>query len=109
MAWEERNGRRYYYQSERDEDGKVRKKYIGAGDLAETIAHADETIQRARRERRERELEELERAQALAAPVLEIDEAADVLARAHLVAGGYRRRKGEWRLRRRERDSERDA
>jgi hypothetical protein len=34
---------------------------------------------------------------ALAAPVLEIDEAAEVLARAVLVASGYRRHKGEWR------------
>jgi hypothetical protein len=105
VAWEERGGRRYYYQSERGEDGRVVKKYIGAGPIAETIAHADETIQRARRERRERELEELERVQALAAPVLEIDEAAGILARAVLVAGGYHRHKGEWRLRRREHDA----
>ena len=40
---------------------------------------------------------ELERLEALAAPVLELCEAAEVLARAHLIAGGYHRHKGEWR------------
>jgi hypothetical protein len=29
--------------------------------------------------------------------VLEIDEVAEILARAHLIAGGFRRHKGEWR------------
>ena len=97
MAWEQRAGCRYYYQSERDESGRVVKKYIGTGDLAETIAHADETRRRAREARRAREREELERAEALVAPVLEIDEDADILARAALVAGGFHRHKGEWR------------
>jgi hypothetical protein len=98
MAWEERErGGRYYYKSERTEDGKVKKHYIGSGEVAELIAHADETRRRAREARHAREREELERAEALAAPVLEIDEAAEVLARAVLVASGYHRHKGEWR------------
>jgi len=97
MAWEKRSGNRYYYQSERTEDGRVVKKYIGAGEIAELIAHADDTRRRAREARRAQEREELERMEALAAPVLEVDEAADILARAHLLAGGYHRHKGEWR------------
>jgi hypothetical protein len=97
MAWEKRSGNRYYYQSERAEDGRVVKKYIGAGEVAELIAHADATRRRAREARRAQEREELERMEALAAPVLEIEKAADILARAHLIAGGYRKRKGEWR------------
>ncbi len=64
MAWEQRGGRRYYYQSERDEEGRVKKRYIGAGEIAELVAHADETRRRARQERREREREELERLKA---------------------------------------------
>lgn len=44
------------------------------------------------REQREREWLE-----ALAVPVLELDAAAGGLARAHLDAGGFYRRKGEWR------------
>ena len=97
MAWEERRGRRFYYQSERGEDGRVKKRYIGTGEIAEAIAHADETRRRVREERRAQEREQLERMEALAAPVLEIDAAADILARAHLVAAGYHQHKGEWR------------
>jgi hypothetical protein len=44
--------------------------------------------------------EKVARVEALAEPLRGVDEAAEVLARAHLVAAGYRRRKGEWRLRR---------
>jgi hypothetical protein len=97
MAWEKRSGNRYYYQSERAEDGRVVKKYIGAGEIAELIAHADDTRRRAREARWAQEQEALERMQALAAPVLEIDEVTDVLARAHLVAGGFHTHKGAWR------------
>jgi predicted nucleic acid-binding protein len=46
---------------------------------------------------RKREKMELERLEALAAPVLEISEAAEILVRAHLKACGYHRLKGEWR------------
>jgi hypothetical protein len=97
MAWEERGGRRYYYQSERDEDGKVRKRYIGAGELGEIIAHADETRWRAREAKRAQERAELERMEALAAAASSISEAAAVLVRAHLIAGRYHQHKGEWR------------
>ncbi len=99
MAWEARGSSRYYYRSERDESGRVVKKYIGAGEIAETIAH-DGTRRRAREARQVRERMELERLEALVAPVLEIDQAAAVLARAHMVVGGHHRHKGEWRLRR---------
>jgi hypothetical protein len=47
---------------------------------------------------RKREKTEHERLDALAAPVLEIFDAAEILGRAHLIAGGYHRHKGEWRL-----------
>jgi hypothetical protein len=104
MAWEERErGGRYYYQSVR-EAGAVRKKYIGAGELAELIAHADETIRRHREERRARAREELERMRGLVSGALELDEAVDALVGAHLVAAGFHRHRGEWR---RERSCER--
>ena len=100
MAWERRGGNLYYYQVER-EDGRVRKRYIGAGEVAETIAHADETIRRTRAERRERARIELEEARCLALAGAELHQAAEILARAQMVAAGYHRRKGEWRRRRR--------
>ena len=100
MAWEKRRGKRYYYHSERDGDGRVLKRYVGAREIAEAVARAEETRRRAREAQRKRDQEELERLEALAAPVLAIDEAAEVLTRAALVASGYHRHRGEWRLRR---------
>jgi hypothetical protein len=97
VAWEERRGNRYYYQSERDEGGRVVKRYVGAGEIAELIAHADETRRRAREAERARGREELERLEVLAAPVGEFCEVAEILARAHLLACGYHERKGVWR------------
>ncbi len=100
MAWEERNGNLYYYQSERDEDGTVRKRYIGTGEIAELIAHNDETRRRARQERRERERAELEHLQTADAALEEFCKAVDTITTAALVAAGYRHHRGEWRLRR---------
>ena len=100
MGWEDRNGSLYYYQSERDEAGKVKKRYVGSWEVAQLIAHADATRQRVREQSRERGREELEHMHNLMAPALELDQTVDVLVRAHLVAAGYRERKGQWRLRR---------
>src|SRR5215208_7236090 len=100
MAWERRGSNLFYYQYERV-DGRVRKKYVGAGDVAEAIAHADETIRRSRAARSERARVELEEAKTLASAGQELWEAADILAVAQLVAAGYHRHKGEWRMRRR--------
>ena len=97
MAWEERNGKLYYYQSERDETGKVRKRYVGSGEVAELIAHADATIQRVREQRREKDREELEHMQNFISQAIELDEAVEAVVRAHLAGAGFHRHKGEWR------------
>jgi hypothetical protein len=97
VAWEQRrNGNLYYYRSVRDGE-RVKKEYLGRGELAETIAHADETIRRHREERRAQEMAEREILEDLVAPTLEVREAARVLARASLVAAGYHRHRGEYR------------
>jgi hypothetical protein len=100
MAWERRGSNLYYYQSKRV-DGRVRKKYVGAGELAQTIAHADETIRQRRAAQSERARVELEEARTIASAGEELCEAADILAVAQLVAAGYHRHKGQWRRRRR--------
>ena len=100
MAWERRGSNLFYYQSKRV-DGRVQKKYVGAGEVAQAIAHADETIRRSRAERRERGRAQLEEASSLAAAGAELHEAAEILARAQMVAAGYHSHKGEWRMRRR--------
>jgi hypothetical protein len=96
VAWERRGGNLYYYRCER-EGGRVRKRYVGTGEEAELIVHADAALRLAREQRQAREGAELERMEALCAPLEELSEAAGVLARAQLVASGYHRRKGEWR------------
>jgi len=100
MAWERRDSNFYYYQSKRADD-RVRKKYVGTGEVAQAIAHADETIRRSRAARSERARVELEEARTLASAGEGLWEAADVLAVAQLVAAGYHKHKGEWRMKRR--------
>ena len=73
------------------------REYVGTGLLAELAAEADRMKQDLADAERKREQTELERLDALAAPVLEISEAAEILVRAHLIACGYHRHKGEWR------------
>ena len=100
MAWERRGDGVYYYQSER-QGWRVRKRYIGNGELAHIIAHAEETRRRVRAERKAKERGELDEARSLASAGNELYEAVEVLAMAKLVASGYHRHKGEWRMRRR--------
>jgi hypothetical protein len=96
MALEKRSGNLYYYRSARHGD-QVRRVYVGAGELAR-IAHEREIMDRAAQEhRRKEERAERERLEALAAPVVELCEVAEILARAHLVAAGCHQYKGEWR------------
>jgi hypothetical protein len=96
MAWEKRGGKLYYYRSVRRGD-KVQKVYLGTGIFGELAARRDEEKRERQAAKRDYVHKELERLEALAAPVLELDEVADVLAWAHLVASGCHRHKGEWR------------
>ena len=96
MALEYRAGRPYYYRHVRDGE-KIRKEYVGSGIVAELASEADRIAQErdaAEKDRNERELELLE---ALIVPILELNQAAEILVRAEFVASGYHRRKGEWR------------
>jgi len=84
----------------------VVREYVGTGTLAELVAQADAEERHRREEetaawRKERELME-----ALEAQVEELCEVSEVLARAALVAAGYRQHaRGEWRKRREQRRS----
>ena len=73
------------------------REYVGTGPLAELAAEEDRAKRELEEEQREREREELGRLEGLAAPVLELSEAAEILTHAHLVAAGYRKHKGEYR------------
>ena len=97
MAWEGRKRGGSYYTRSRKVDGRVLREYVGGGIGGQLTAEAD----RIEREMREAEAlkakREREKLEALAAPVLELSEAAEILARAHLIAAGFHRHKGEWR------------
>jgi hypothetical protein len=90
-----------YYSRSRKVNGRVVREYCGVGEVAELAAQMD-AINRADREA-EREAQRALKAEldALDAGVKELDELADLLARAALLAAGYRRHKrGEWRRKR---------
>jgi len=96
VTLERRSGNLYYYRSVRDGE-KVRKVYVGAEEIAR-ISHEGDILRRAGREaQREKLRAELERLDVLATPVEELSEAAEILARAHLVASGCHTHKGEYR------------
>jgi hypothetical protein len=96
MAWE----RGYYYRSHK-EGGRVIREYVGRGRVAELAAQLD-AIERERRED-ERAALRAERAELsdLDAVLEQVCQEVELLARAALVAAGFRQHKrGEWRKRR---------
>ncbi len=99
--WEKRERGGLYYTRSRKEGGRVIREYIGGGVLGEIAALQDEYERRQREEEAAFCKEERERLEGLMAPINELCEAAEVLARAVLVVAGYRRHnRGEWRKRR---------
>jgi hypothetical protein len=98
MGWD-KNGR-YYTRSKRV-NGRVVREYIGGGRAGELVAQMD-AIDREKREtaRQCTRLEREEIAQ-LDAPLEELNELADRLDRAALLAAGYvQHSRGEWRKKR---------
>lgn len=100
MGWEQRGNASYYYSAERV-NGLVVKQYMGTGAVAEIAAQLD-ALKRAEREdaaettRRERNA--LAKLDAALAP---LNELADTLTLAALVATGHHRpKRGRWRKRR---------
>ena len=89
VAWEERGGYRYYYRSVR-RGARVVKEYVGTGPVAEATAQLDEENRRKRDEEAKAWEEERRRMEALEAPIEELCDAAETLARAALLAAGYR-------------------
>lgn len=97
MGWE--RGR--YYTRSRREGGRVVREYVGSGPDAALIARFDEMERDHRESERITARMEREELDALDAPLLALDDLADLLARAALLAAGYRQHhRGEWRKRR---------
>jgi hypothetical protein len=100
MPWLVRGEHKYYYRSQRQPDGRVKKVYFGRGQRAEKAAQMDAEA----RYRREAERAE---ARHIAANLESLDtfakemaEVVDLLAVATFTAGGLHLHKGQWRKRR---------
>ena len=103
MGWDK--GR--YYTRSRKVNGRVVREYVGAGRVAELAAEID-AVERERRRLEAFALrQEKDELAALDAELAAVAEAADLLARAALLAAGYHQHKrGEWRKRRGRQDAE---
>jgi hypothetical protein len=100
MVWARCRSRKYFYRSVRVR-GRPCKVYVGCGEAA---AAADAEIHqgRLRREERRRNLQALRDGHAaLTAPLDALGQAADLLARASLVAEGFHQHHRIWRRKRR--------
>ena len=99
MAWESRNGRRYYYRTKRV-DGRVTKIYFGSGEAAQKAAEMDVAVKAIRTQ----EATELSTWRSGLIEVdqitTEIEAGIKLLLEAELMAMGYHKHKGEWRRRR---------
>lgn len=98
MGWDK--DRRYYTRSRRV-NGRVVREYVGGGAVGELAAQLDAINRQKRGAERDALQTELDAVAALDAPLAELDELADLLARAALAAAGYvQHHCGEWRKRR---------
>jgi hypothetical protein len=97
MGWDK--GR--YYTRSRKVQGRVVREYVGTGRVAELAARSDALERERRRLDALEARDEIAGLKALEGELKKLVEAADLAARAALVAAGYHQhRRGEWRRRR---------
>lgn len=101
MAWETRGGRGKYYTRSVRRDGRVRREYIGTGDVGQAAAAADSRRREGQEADREARRGALRRVSECDDRVRELCEASEIATRAVLLMAGYHRHsRGEWRQRR---------
>jgi hypothetical protein len=89
------------YDRVRKVNGRVRREYVGTGRAAELPARLDAQAREGRRRDADARRRQKDALSALDADLRALAEAIDVVARAALLAAGYRQHKrGEWRRRR---------
>lgn len=99
MAWEERNGRLYYYRKHRD-GRKVISDYIGSGDLAEMSFKID-TLRRIQRKCNQQIWQEtIAEVRELESTVDQMNEMVKTMLHGNLLVSGHHTHKGQWRRRR---------
>jgi hypothetical protein len=99
MAWEDRNGRRYYYRKRR-EGRRVVSEYIGAGVAGELSAMLDAEDRSISRQDRAAWQATKQSADDLATQARRVEKFTKALTRAALMLSGYHAPSREWRKRR---------
>jgi len=99
MAWEDRNGKRYYYKKRR-EGRRVVSEYYGSDEFAGLLADRDYLNREEERKKRQAQRRELEGWLALDREINQLLNIYLDLASAVLLASGYHTHKGQWRRRR---------
>jgi hypothetical protein len=100
MSWETPGGRRYYFTAKKV-NGRVVKRYVGAGELAGAMAGLEALDRERRQEQRAAVKAERDRLDALDQSVADFSGAVDAAVTKVLTAAGYHRHdRGAWRKRR---------
>ena len=92
MPWEQRNHKPYYYHKRR-QGQRVISEYVGAGQLAETVAAFDQCLRQARQSERQAQAA----LQTLHAEVDQVCDLIQILTQASLLTAGFHTHKGQWR------------
>ena len=101
MAWEERNGRHYYYRKMR-RGRKVISEYVGTGTFAELIALQDECDRKEKEIAQNKWKKQIEDLCQLDSDVMQAALLIRNIVRAYLLISGYHPHKGQFRKRRNE-------
>lgn len=100
MGWETRERGGSYYTRSKWVNGRVTREYVGTGALGKIVALDDELKRQKNVEEAARWQEERECLERSAGFLHALAEVAEVLTRAHLLAHGFHRPRGQWRRRR---------
>ena len=100
MGWETRERGGWYYTRSKWVNGRVTREYVGTGALGKVVALDDELERLQKEEENARWRKERERLERSAGFLHALAEVAEVLTRAHLLANGCHRPRGQWRRRR---------
>lgn len=97
MAWEERNGRRYYYRKRRV-DGQVVSEYIGQGHLVELFARCDELERHTKTIARRDRINFHQEFRRIDQSIEKYRRLVRNIVAAALIGAGYHEHRGQWRM-----------
>jgi hypothetical protein len=105
MSWQQGPRGRKYYTRTRRLGGRCVREYLGGGLEAQAASAADALRRAERQAQAAARRQEMERLRAVDGLVLQLFEAASLVASAALAASGYHKHGGQWRNRRHGGDS----